>query len=96
MSSGQEIAGELVVSGGDAAEVLKPAEAALDYISASVSRLVEAMDHDAVGFVGDYRLGAAAAISARRLSPSYPLSARSALMGGASAKTSGAAAMSAS
>jgi len=60
MNSGQEIAGELVVSGGDAAEVLKPAEAALDYISASVSTLVEAMDHDAVGFVGDYRLGAAA------------------------------------
>jgi len=59
MNSGQEIAGELVVSGGDAAEVLKPAEAALDYISASVSTLVEAMDHDAVGFVGDYGLGAA-------------------------------------
>ena len=60
MNSGQEIAGELVVSGGDTAEVLEPAEAALDYISASVSTLVEAMDHDAVGFVGDYRLGAAA------------------------------------
>src|SRR6476661_135946 len=35
-------------------------------------------------------------ISTRRLSPSYPLSARSALMGGASARTSGAAAISAS
>src|ERR1700759_375274 len=35
-------------------------------------------------------------ISPRRLSPSYPLSARSALMGGASARTSGAAAISAS
>ena len=60
MNSSQEIAGELVVSGGDAAKVLEPAEAALDYISASVSTLVEAMDHDAVGFVGDDRLGAAA------------------------------------
>jgi hypothetical protein len=96
MNSGQEIAGELVVSGGDAAEVLKPAEAALDYISASVSTLVEAMDHDAVGFVGDYRLGAAANDFGAKVVPSYPLSARSALTGGASAKTSGAAAMSAS
>ena len=60
MNSSQEIAGELVVSGGDAAKVLEPAEAALNYISASVSTLVEAMGHDAVGFVGDYRLGAAA------------------------------------
>jgi len=60
MNSSQEIPGELVVSGGYAAEVLEPAEAALDYISASVSTLVEAMDHYAVGFVGDDRLGAAA------------------------------------
>jgi hypothetical protein len=44
MNSSQEIACELVVSGGDAAEVPEPAEAALDYISASVSTLVEAMD----------------------------------------------------
>jgi hypothetical protein len=60
MNSSQEILGELVVSGGYAAEVLEPAETALDYISASVSTFVEAMDHYAVGFVGDYRLGAAA------------------------------------
>jgi hypothetical protein len=60
MNSSQEIAGELVVSGGDAAKVLEPAEAGLNYISASVSTLVEAMGHDAVGFVGDYWLGAAA------------------------------------
>ena len=59
MNSGQEISGELVISGGDAAEVLEPAKAALDDISASVSAFVEAMDDDAVGFVGDDGLGAA-------------------------------------
>ncbi len=59
MNSGQEIPGELVVSGGDAAKVLEPAEAAFDDISAFVGAFVEAMDDDAVGFVGDDRLGAA-------------------------------------
>jgi hypothetical protein len=59
MNSSQEIAGELVVSGGDAAEVLEPAKAALDDVSAFVGAFVEAMDDDAVGFVGDDRLGAA-------------------------------------
>jgi hypothetical protein len=58
MNSGQEIPGELVVSGGDAAEVLEPAEASLDDVSAFVGTLVEAMDDDAVGFVGDDGLGA--------------------------------------
>jgi len=59
MNSGQEIPGELVVSGGDATEVLEPAEAAFDDISAFVGAFVEAMDDDAVGFVGDDGLGAA-------------------------------------
>ena len=59
MNSSQEIAGELVVSGGDAAEVLEPAKAALDDISAFVGAFIEAMDDDAVGFVGDHGLGAA-------------------------------------
>ena len=59
MNSGEEISGELVVSGGDAAEVLEPAEAALDDVSAFVGALVEAMDDDTVGFVGDDGLGAA-------------------------------------
>src|ERR1700688_4189445 len=58
MNSGRENPGELVVSGGDAAEVLEPAKAALDDISAFVGALVEAMDDDAVGFVGDDGLGA--------------------------------------
>ena len=60
MNSSQEIPGELVVSGGDAPEVLEPAKAALDDISAFVGAFVEAMDDDTIGFVGDYGLGAAA------------------------------------
>jgi hypothetical protein len=59
MNSGQEIAGELVVSGGDAAKVLEPAKAALDDVSAFIGTLVEGVDDDAVGFVGDDGLGAA-------------------------------------
>jgi hypothetical protein len=58
MNSGQEIPGELVISGGDAAEVLEPAKAAFDDISAFVGAFVEAMDDDTVGFIGDYGLGA--------------------------------------
>ena len=59
MNSSQEIPGELVVSGSDAAEVLEPAKAAFDDISAFVGAFIEAMDDNAVGFVGDYGLGAA-------------------------------------
>jgi len=59
MNSGQEIPGELIVSGSDAAKVLEPAETALDDVSAFVGAFVEAMDDDTVGFVGDDRLGAA-------------------------------------
>lgn len=59
MNSGQEIPGELVVSGSDATEVLEPAKTALDDIAAFVGAFVEAMDDDAVGFVGDDGLGAA-------------------------------------
>lgn len=55
MNSGQEIPGELVVSGGDTAEVFEPAKAALDDISAFVGAFVEAMDDDAVRFVGNGR-----------------------------------------
>jgi hypothetical protein len=58
-NSGEEIPGELVVSGGDATEVLEPAKAPLDHISAFVGGFVEAMDDDTVGFVRDDRLGAA-------------------------------------
>ena len=53
MNSGQEIPSELVISCGDAAEVLEPAEAAFDDISAFVGTFVEAMDDDTVGFIGN-------------------------------------------
>ena len=59
MNGGQEITGELVVSGGYAAEVLEPAEAALDDVSAFVGAFVEAMEDDPVGFIGNDGLGAA-------------------------------------
>ena len=58
MNSGQEIAGELVISCGDAAEVLEPAKTALNNIPTFVGALVESMDDDAVGFIGNYGLGA--------------------------------------
>ena len=59
MNSSQEIPGELIISGSDAPEVLEPAKAALDDISAFVGAFVEAMDDDTVGFIGDDRLSAA-------------------------------------
>src|ERR1700750_2564602 len=59
MNSGQEMPGDLVISGGDAAEVLEPAKAAFDDISAFVDAFVEAMDDNTVRFIGDYGLGAA-------------------------------------
>ena len=59
MNSGQEIPGELVISRGDAPEVLEPAKAAFDDISAFVGAFVEAMDDNTVRFIGDYGLGAA-------------------------------------
>lgn len=59
MNSSQEIPGELVVSGSYPAEVLEPAEAAFDDISAFVGALIETMEGDAVGFIGDDGLGSA-------------------------------------
>lgn len=58
MDSGEKIAGEFVVASGDPAEILKPAEAALDDVASSISLLVEAMEPDAIGFVGNDGLGA--------------------------------------
>lgn len=58
MNSGQEIPGELVISCGDAPEVLEPAKAAFDDIAAFVGAFVEAMDDDTVGFIGNDGLGA--------------------------------------
>jgi hypothetical protein len=58
MNSGQEVPCELVISCGDAAEVLEAAKAAFDDISAFVGALVEAVDDDTVGFIGNDGLGA--------------------------------------
>ncbi len=58
MNSGQEIPSELVISCGDAAEVLEPAKAAFDDISAFVGAFVEAMDDDTVGFIRNNGFGA--------------------------------------
>jgi hypothetical protein len=58
MNSGQEIPSELVISCGDAAEILESAKAAFDNISAFVGAFVEAMDDDTVGFIGNDGLGA--------------------------------------
>ncbi|MEY9750808.1 hypothetical protein ABIF65_010182 [Bradyrhizobium japonicum] len=58
MNSGPKITGELVISRGDAPEVLEPAKAAFDDISSFVAAFVEAMDDDTVRFIGDYGLGA--------------------------------------
>ena len=59
MNSSQEIPGELVVSGGDPAEVLEPTEGVLDTVPLLVGFLVEAERLLAVGPVGNDRLGAA-------------------------------------
>jgi hypothetical protein len=55
MNGGEEIARELVVSCGHASEVLEPAEAAFDDVAALVEALVERMEDDAVGLIGDDR-----------------------------------------
>ena len=59
MNGGQEISGELVISCGDPAKVLEAAEAALDDVATFVGPLVEGMDDDAIGFVGNNRRCAA-------------------------------------
>ena len=53
MNGGQEIAGELVVSGGDATKVLEAAEAALDDVASLVGPLVKAVDDDTIGLIGN-------------------------------------------
>ena len=59
MDGGEEISGEFVVSGCNASEVLKAAEAALDDVTTFVGPLVEAVPMDAVGLVGNNGLCAA-------------------------------------
>ncbi len=61
MNGGEIISGELVVAGGNTPEIFEPAEAALDDIAPFVGCFVEVMEPDAVGFVGNDRLGTALA-----------------------------------
>ena len=51
--AGEEVAGELVVAGGDAAPILETTEAALDHVATLVSFLVVSNALFAVGFSGD-------------------------------------------
>ena len=53
MDGCEEISGEFVVASGYAPEILEPAEATLDDVSAFVGAFVEMMQGDAVGFVGN-------------------------------------------
>jgi hypothetical protein len=55
MNGSQEVSGELVIASGDAAKVLETAKAALDDVAALVGPLVERMDDNAIGFVGNNR-----------------------------------------
>ncbi|MET4279130.1 hypothetical protein ABIB68_007333 [Bradyrhizobium sp. F1.2.2] len=64
--------GELVVSCGDAAEVLEPAKAAFDDISASVGAFVETMNDDTVGFIGNDALGTATSDFGAKVVPVVP------------------------
>ena len=50
---GEEVSSELVIAGGDAAEVLEATEAAFDDIAAFVGELVQANGGLAIGFAGN-------------------------------------------
>ena len=69
MKGSQEVSGELVIASGDPAKILEAAKAALDDVAALVGPLVERMDDNAIGFVGNNRR-CASMISARSPSPS--------------------------
>jgi hypothetical protein len=68
--SGEEVSGELVVSGGDGAEVLDAAVGALDDVARFVTLGIEREEALAIGFVGDDGDGPAAVEQARRWSAS--------------------------
>src|SRR5260370_2112325 len=55
MNGSQEVSGELVIASGDPAKILEAAKAALDDVAALVGPLVEGMDDNAIGFVGNNR-----------------------------------------
>ena len=58
MDAGEEVAGELVIACGDGAEVLEPAEGALDDVARAVGGVVEGEAVHPVALVGDDGRGA--------------------------------------
>lgn len=58
MDACEKVSGELIVSGCDPSEILKPAEASLDDVSAFVGAFVEAMERNSIRFVGNDWFGA--------------------------------------
>ena len=48
MDGCEKVSGELIVSGGDPSEILEPAKASLDDVSAFVGTFVEAMERNAI------------------------------------------------
>jgi hypothetical protein len=59
-NGGEKVAGELVISGSDAPEILEPAEAAFDDVAPFVGTLAEGVEGYSVGLVRNDRAGAAA------------------------------------
>jgi len=59
LDSGKEVSGELVIAGGNSPEIFESAEAPFDDVASFVGSFVEAMQPDAVGFVGNDGLCAA-------------------------------------
>lgn len=55
MNCGEEVSSEFIVAGGYTPEIFESAEAALDDVTSSVSALVEAVQGNPVGFVGNDR-----------------------------------------
>jgi hypothetical protein len=58
MDACKKVSSELVVSRGDPPEILEPAEAPLDDVSAFVGSFVEAMERNSIGLVGNNWSGA--------------------------------------
>ena len=58
MDGCEKVSGELIVTGGDPSEILEPAKASLDDVSAFVGAFVEGMEGDTIGLVGNDRSGA--------------------------------------
>jgi hypothetical protein len=54
LNSGEEIPGEFVVPRSNSAEIFESAKATFDDISSPVSLFIEAIERNAIGFVGDY------------------------------------------